>query len=406
MRVSLPFLAGYLVSYIFRSINALLGPRLALEFGLTAGQLGLLTASYFAASIVIQLPLGMMLDRYGPRRVNAALFVLTVLGALVFASAKTYEVLVLGRALIGLGVAAALMSAMHAFVLWNPREKIGMLIAVVYATGGLGILVTSFPLAYALGVFTWREIFVGLAGVALAVVAVLALWVPERMAPKRPESLQAQLAGLAEIVRDPGVRRATLVLAANQFAVIPLLNLWMATWLRDVAGFAEGAVAWMLALVALAMIGGYLVFGRIGDALVRRGGTEFPAYVAALASTLAALAPLALGVTHGAVLLWPLFIFFGMGASLAFAIANRRFPPEYAGRVNTVLNFVALLAMFSGQWLIGGVLGLWPETAAGGYDPRGYMVALGVQWMVLAAALAWLWSGRELFREPGRSRRR
>ena len=376
----------------------MLGPRLAAEFGLSAGQLGLLTASYFAASILIQLPLGMMLDRYGPRRVNAALFVLTVAGALLFASAGSYEALVLGRALIGLGVAAALMGAMHAFVLWNPREKIGVLIAVVYATGGLGILVTSFPLAWALGVFTWREIFVALAGVSLAIVLLLAFWVPERTAARRPESLRAQLAGLGEILRDPGVRRATLVLAANQFAVIPLLNLWMATWLRDVAGFAEGAVAWMLALVALAMIAGYLVFGRVGDALVRRGGTEFPAYVAVLASTLAVLAPLVLGVTQGLTILWPLFIFFGMGASLAFAIANRRFPPEYAGRVNTVLNFFALLAMFSGQWLIGGVLGLWPQTPGGGYDPRGYTVALGVQWVVLAAALVWLWSGRELFR--------
>lgn len=342
-----------------------------------------------------------MLDRYGPRRVHAPLFLCGVAGALVFATASSYEGLLAGRTLIGLGMAAALMAAMQALVLWHPRERVAAMIALVYATGGIGVLLTSFPLAIALGFVTWREIFFGLAAASLAVSAVLVFWVPERTAPRRPQSLAAQVAGLAEILRDPGMRRATFVLAANQFVVIPLLNLWMATWLRDVAGFGEKAVSWMLAASALAMIGGYLTFGRIGDALVRRGRTEFSAYIAALVATLASLAPLALGYAAGAVLLWPLFIFCGMGASLAFSLANRRFPPEYAGRVNTVLNFFALIAMFSGQWGVGGVLGLFPSTAAG-YDPQGYTLAMGMQWGVLAIATAWLWSGRRLFEAPRR----
>ncbi len=342
-----------------------------------------------------------MLDRYGPRRVHATLFLAGVAGALVFAAASTYGGLVAGRTLIGLGMAAALMAAMQALVLWNPRERIGAMIAIVYATGGIGVLLTSFPLAYALGFITWREVFTGLAVASLAVSALLFFWVPERAAPGRPQSVAAQVAGLAEILRDPGMRRATFVLAANQFVVIPLLNLWMATWLRDVAGFGEQAVSWMLAASALAMIGGYLTFGRIGDALVRRGRTEFSGYIAALLATLALLAPLALGVAAGAMVLWPLFIFCGMGASLAFALANRRFPPEYSGRVNTVLNFFALIAMFTGQWGIGGLLGLFPATATG-YDPRGYTLAMGMQWVVLAIATAWLWSGRRLFEAPRR----
>ena len=322
-------------------------------------------------------------------------------GALVFATASSYGGLLAGRSLIGLGMAAALMAAMQALVLWNPRERVAAMIAIVYATGGIGVLLTSFPLAYALGFITWREVFGGLAAASLVVSLVLFFWVPERPASARAQSVAAQVAGLAEILRDPGMRRATFVLAANQFVVIPLLNLWMAVWLRDVGGFGERAVSWMLAASALAMIGGYLSFGRIGDALVRRGRTEFSGYIAALLATLALLAPLALGFTAGAVVLWPLFIFCGMGASLAFALANRRFPPEYAGRVNTVLNFFALIAMFAGQWGIGVLLGLFPPTPTG-YDPRGYTLAMGMQWTILAIATAWLWSGRHLFEAPRR----
>lgn len=348
----------------------------------------------------MQFPLGFALDRYGPRRVNAAFFVFTAAGALSFAFAQSYEGLVFSRTLIGFGVSAALIAAMQSFVIWYPRERIGALISLIYASGGVGILLVSFPLAWALRIFDWREIFIGLAAASLAICALLAFVVPERTAARRPETAAAQFGGFAQILRDPGFRCAAIVLAANQFTVPPLLNLWIGTWLRDVAGYTESEVAWMLALMAPAMIAGYLVSGRLGDACARRGKPEFPVFAAAIAGTLATLVPLALGMAAIAVIVWPLFIFFGMGATLAHAIANRRFPPELSGRVNTILNFCGLLAMFIGQWLVGAVLGLWPQTPDGGYDPRGYSVAMGGQGVVLALALAWLWRSRALFSTP------
>lgn len=400
--MSLPFLAGFMVSYVFRSINALLGPRLALEFGLSAAQLGLLTASYFFAFLLVQLPLGLLLDRYGPRRVNGLMFVAAFAGALLFAAAEGFGGLLAGRTLLGLGVSAALMGAMQAFVLWYPRERIAMQISIVYAIGGCGALLTSFPLAWALGHASWREVFVALALASIAVTAAMLAWVPERTAPRRPQDLRTQLAGLAEVLRDPGIRRVVIALAANQFAVVPLINLWISTWLRDVAGFEEREVAWMLAATAIAMIAGYLGYGRIADARLRRGGTEFPVFAGSLAATLATLAPLALAGLWGrvpagfAIVLWPLFTACGMGAAVAFSMGNRRFAPEYAGRVSTVLNLFVLVAMFVGQWAVGVVIGLFPGTATG-YAPQAYAAALGGQWLLLAAALAWLWHGRELF---------
>jgi MFS family permease len=399
LRVSLPFLAAYFASYTYRSINALLGPRLAQEFSLTPAELGFLTASFFCASILAQFPLGFALDRYGPRRVNAALFVFGGIGALLFAAAQSYGALVWGRVLIGFGMSAALIAAMNSFILWYPRERIGILISVVYTVGALGLLAASFPLAWALQVFTWREIFVALAAYTFACCGVLAFVVPERTAAKRQDTLRSLFEGMAVVLRDPGFRRAALVLGANQFTVVSLLSLWMATWLRDIAGYSEGEVAWMLAAMAPAMIAGYLVSGRLSDAAAKRGESGFTVLAVMVAGTLAALLPLALGWAAASIVAWPLFIFFGMGATLTHAIANRRFPAEYAGRINAMLNFCGLLGMFAGQWAVGAVLGLWPQTASG-YDPRGYTVALGGQAVVLGAALAWLWSGRALFSTP------
>ena len=119
-RVTLPFLAGYFVSYIYRSINAIIGPDLAREFGLSAAGLGLLSGIYFFSFALFQLPLGVLLDRYGPRRVNATLLHGGRQRRIVVLAGRSAAELTLARALIGLGVSGCLMSSFSAFALWYP----------------------------------------------------------------------------------------------------------------------------------------------------------------------------------------------------------------------------------------------------------------------------------------------
>jgi MFS family permease len=118
--VLLPFAAGYYLSYLFRTINALIAGDLATELGLTAVDLGFLTSVYFLVFAAAQLPCGVLLDRHGPRTIQSLLLLLASAGALVFALADNLLGLVLGRALIGLGVALALMAGFKAIVLWFP----------------------------------------------------------------------------------------------------------------------------------------------------------------------------------------------------------------------------------------------------------------------------------------------
>src|SRR3954469_25444855 len=186
VRVVLPFLAGYYLSYVFRAVNAVLGPTLAHEFGLTATELGFLTGVYFFSFGLFQIPLGVLLDRFGPRRVNGALLVLAAAGALAFSQAQSFEGLVLARALIGLGVSACLMASITAFVLWFPPERTATMIALAYSMGGLGAITAASPLQAALGHVAWREIFVLLAVVTLMLSALFAFWVPEHSTKNRP----------------------------------------------------------------------------------------------------------------------------------------------------------------------------------------------------------------------------
>jgi len=91
-------------------------------------------------------------------------------------------------------------------------------------------------------------------------------------------------------------------------------------------------------------------------------------------------------------------VFFGCSTAvvLSYALLARRYPREMAGRVNTALNVFVFAGMFSGQWAVGLVLNLWPQTAVG-YAPEAYGWALGTLWLVQAAGLAWLWQGRRYF---------
>ena len=392
----LPFLAGYYISYIFRAVNAVLGPTLAAEFGLTASALGLLTGIYFFAFGLFQVPLGVLLDRFGPRRVNGSLLLLATAGALLFSVSADFETLLLSRALIGLGVSACLMASVQAFVLWFPPQRTATMIALAYSMGGLGAITASAPLEVALRHFDWREIFQALAAATLVLSLVFALVVPEHPGARRAGGLREQLAGLGSIARDGAFWRIAVAIGTNQCAVLALFTLWITAWLRDVAGFDRAAAAQGFAAAAVALIAGYFFFARLADARARRGRSQLSLLVGGIAATLFVLGFLTFGFTTAAVPLWCAFMFCGAGATLAHSIATRRYPREMAGRVNTALNTFTFFGIFLGQWGTGAILNLFPPTATG-YDPRGYFWALGALWLIQAAGLAWLWRGRRLF---------
>lgn len=392
-------MAGYYLSYIYRAVNAVLGPALAAEFALSAAQLGLLTGIYFLSFGIFQVPLGMLLDRFGPRRVNASLLLLAAAAAMGFSAAGSYESLVLARALIGLGVSACLMASIQAFVLWFPPQRTATMIALAYSMGGLGAITASTPIEIALRHFDWREIFHALAAATLVLSAVFAFWVPEHPRAVAAGSVREQLSGLARIARDAAFWRVAVATGASQGAVVSLFTLWMTAWMRDVAGFDAAGAARGLAWASAALIAGYFFFGRLSDARARHGRPQLPLFAAGIAGALLLLGAMVLGVTTGTTVLWAGFVFCGTGATLAHTIATRRYPREMAGRVNTALNTFTFLGIFLGQWLTGEILSLWPALEGGGYDPRGYPYALSALWLVQAAGLVWLWSGRKLLDE-------
>ena len=342
----------------------------------------------------------MLLDRYGPRRVNATLLMVAAAGGLWFSLAGSTTGLTLARALIGLGVSGCLMSSFSAFALWYPAERLATMNGIAFASGMLGAIMVTVPLEVVLRVLHWREVFYVIVGLTVAASLVLFTVVPEKSSA-RPEGkpvapLAAQLREFSSLARDPAFWRMALCIGSSQLTAVSLGTLWVATWLRDVAGYTQAEVAQALLLFNFAMIAGYLGFGRVSDRMTRQGRSTLPLLVGGVAAASLCLGLLVLGVRSGAIALWCAFFCLTTAVVLSYSLFSRRYPKEMAGRVNSALNVAVFIGMFSGQWAVGLVLNLWPPTAIG-YAPEAYGWALGGLWLVQAGGLAWLWRGRRLF---------
>ncbi len=399
MTVLLPFAVGYFLSQLYRSVNAVVGPDLARDVGLSAAELGFLTSAYLLAFALFQLPLGVLLDSYGPRRVQGALIALAGLGSLAFAFGESFLTLTLARALIGLGFAGGLMSGFKAVVLWVPEKRRALANAVVMSFGALGIIVATQPVDFSVQAFGWRNVFVGLSLITFAVAMMILLVVPEKPTSPTGGGLRAQIRAIGGIVGDPAFWRLAPLLAATAGAHIAIQSLWAGPWFRDVAGMDRGAVATHLLLVAAAFMVGILLSGAVADWFQRRGVhilTVMNGFLVAFLVTEALIIFPVPGLTLPA---WLVFGMTGQVAILAYPWLSSYYGAALSGRANTAMNLLIFASAFGTQYAIGEIIDLFPSTVAGGYDPRGYQFGFGACLAVQLIGFVWYATGFRRLRD-------
>ncbi len=392
--VFLPFATGYFLSYFFRNVNAVIGKDLAREFALGAADLGLLTSAYLVAFGLFQLPLGVLLDRYGPRRVVATLLLLTAVGAALFGLAEGFAALVLARALIGLGVSACLMGSLKAFTLWFPLERLATISGWFIFCGASGGLAATAPVEAALGVIGWRAMFYGLAGASLASAALIALCVPERPLPGAGATWGDQFRGVGRILALPVFWRIALPFIVTHGAYQALQGLWLGPWLADVGGLGREAAARLLFVTAGTYAIGSVVFGSLADRLAARGIARLTVYKTGLTLSAAAFLCIALDLPLPRALVLGVYGFTVISGAIVFALIAPTLPPEMSGRAVTAVNFAQFIVSFAAQWGVGAVLLGYP-VIDGRYAPQGYAAALVGLAVLQLAALAWILPLRE-----------
>jgi MFS family permease len=381
------FAAGYLLSYLFRTVNAVISPELTRDLALEPGSLGFLTSTYFVAFAAMQIPIGMLLDRYGPRRVEPALLVVAATGALTFALADGLAGLTLGRAIVGAGVSACLMAPLKGIAMWYPPERHASLAGWMMVAGGAGALVATTPIEWALRVATWREIFVVLAVLTLAVAAWMWLRVPDTPKPVHATGFGAQWQGVTQVFRHP---RFWWIAPLGGFAMgafMAVQGLWAVPWMMEVEGMTRAAAASYLLAMGVAILAGYLFLGVFGTRLGRYGIRPRHLFAAGFALNALALALIVVRVP-GSFAWWSLY---GLGAAsnvLAFAVLNEGFPRELVGRANTAVNLVMFAGSFATQWGIGVLVDVL--RTSGGFDTAsGLRHAFALVLVLDLATIAW-----------------
>jgi MFS family permease len=402
LRVFLPFAAGYFLSYLYRVVNAVLAPDLVADLGIGPGSLGMLTSTYFITFASFQLPLGVLLDRFGPRKTEAFLLLFAGLGAFLFSRAETLSGLVVGRALIGFGVSACLMAAFKAYVLWFPRERWPLVNGFQMAAGGLGALAATTPVEAALQVTNWRGIFTGLAILTILIAAAVYAVVPEKERERQGEGLRVQLEGVKQVFTSMEFWRTAPLTTMSQAGFLSIQGLWAGPWLRDVARLERMAVAQVLFGVAVAMVAGFIVLGALAERLARSGISVLTTAVTGMGLFMIVQAFIILGIGDLARPLWVLFGFIGTSGIIAYAALSRRFPAQLSGRVTTGVNLLVFIAAFAGQWAIGAIIGLWPVSEAGNYARQGYRAGFAVMLGLQVLSMVWfLIASRMLRRKDG-----
>ncbi|MDH2355169.1 MFS transporter [Bradyrhizobium sp. SSUT112] len=384
-RVFLPFAVGYYLSYLFRTINALIASHLSSDAGLGTADLGLLTSVYFLVFATAQIPVGILLDRFGPRRVQSILLFLAAAGTGLFAVSTSFLSLLMARAMIGLGVAAALTAGLKAIILWFPRERVALLNGYMIMLGSLGAVTATAPLEHLLTWMSWRQLFEILAAATGGTAILIYVVVPERGIVTLIASTPATL---SSVFRDRRFWRMAPLSATCVGSAWSLQGLWASPWLTDVEGLDRSSLVRQLFMMSIVLSAGAWLFGITVHYIKRRGiGAET---ILALVAVLFIAAELAL-ILRGplpSILPWSVVAIVGTATVVSFAVISDYFPPELAGRANGALNVLHFGWAFLAQSATGLILEQWP--ANDGHRPvQAYQVAFALSVALQIAALVW-----------------
>jgi MFS family permease len=384
-----PLVAGliaiYAISQFLRNSVGVIASDLARELDLSAGQVGLLSSAFFFSFAAAQIPVGMAIDRYGPRRTMLATAALAVAGTVLFALAPSGLALVLARILMGLGCSTFFMAPLVIYARRFPPERFAALTSLQMGVATLGTLMATAPLAASAATIGWRASFAAVAGITTLIALALIWLVPADRASVGPKENWAEtFRGVGSAVRIPffwPVFFAHLT-AYSSFATV--VGLWAGPWLSDVYGLDLASRGNLLLIGAVTQILGILVWGAADRVLRAYKG---PVLAGGLSSVglLAVAALVPFGVTGAAVWLG------AFGLAIAFtpiltAHGKALFPPALTGRGITLMNIGAIGGTFLSQTATGLLIDLVGRGQDGRYPPDGYRLVFGAlaAWLMLS----------------------
>ena len=355
-------LGSYVLSFFHRTAPASIAGDLTRAFDIPRAVLGTLAATYFYVYTVLQIPVGVLADTVGPRRLLTWGSVVAGVGSLTFALAPVWEIAAVGRTLVGVGVSVAFIAVLKVNAVWFPSNRFATMNGATMFAGNLGAVIAGAPLAWVVTHASWRTVFAGLAAISAAFA--VASWALVR---DRPEDLgfpsvnppspgagpaQPWTRALRQVVSNPATWPGFFVNVGVGGSFLAFAGLWAVPYLVEVHGMRQVVAAQHASALLLGVAVGALLVGAVSDRLGnRRVVMRFYTALYALS-----WAPWVLDVR------WPLpatlawFALMGLlvpGFALTWVVAKEVNRPEHSGMATSVVNVGVFLGAGILQPLIG-----------------------------------------------------
>jgi len=346
------FAFGFFISNLLRSITATLTPVLTTEFDLSAGNLGLLAGGYFIGFAVMQIPVGLLLDRHGPKKIISFFLVIAIISTLSFALAKTFTGLLISRIFIGVGVSACMMGPLTGYRVWFAEKYQQRANSWMLMVANLGFVSSTLPVQILLPEIGWRLIFGLIAILTLLSIVLILMFIPNWN--KTDENLKKEnLSALSEIWKNKFFISLIPIAFINYGGIQAIQTLWAGPWMLEVAGYNAIQSATGLFWINITMLIAFLFWGYILPKIEAFGVDSIKIIKIGLPISYVVLFLIIyLGQKAGATL-FALYILASIVISLTQPAIALTFAKNLAGKSLTSFNVFLFSGTFFMQWGIG-----------------------------------------------------
>tara|TARA_B100000780_G_scaffold58561_1_gene37316 strand:- start:1725 stop:2933 length:1209 start_codon:yes stop_codon:yes gene_type:complete len=346
------FAFGFFISNLLRSITATLTPILTTEFNLSAGNLGLLAGGYFIGFAIMQIPVGFLLDKHGPKKIISSFLVIAIIGTLSFALAKTFAGLLISRIFIGVGVSACMMGPLTGYRVWFAEKYQQRANSWMLMVANLGFVSSTLPVQILLPEIGWRMIFGLIAILTLLSIILILMFIPSWN--KTDETLKKEnLSALSEIWKNKFFISLIPIAFINYGGIQAIQTLWAGPWMLEVAGYNALQSATGLFWINITMLIAFLFWGYILPKIESFGVDSIKIIKIGLPiSYIVLFLIIYLGQKAGATL-FALYILASIVISLTQPAIALTFAKNLAGKSLTSFNVFLFSGTFFMQWGIG-----------------------------------------------------
>ena len=346
------FACGYFISALLRAITATLSPLLTSEFSLSAGDLGLLAGGYFLGFASMQIPLGHLLDKHGPKKIVSSFLLIAIIGTIAFALAQNFAGLLLSRILIGVGVSACLMGPLTAYRIWFADEYQQRANAWMLMVLSMGFVFSTLPVQILLPVIGWRWVFGLIAILIFLVILMTIFFIPKWKNNETNEELNNNSS--LSIVWKNQFFLSTIPLGLfNYGGMVAIQTLWAGPWMVRVSGYNPMESATGLFWINITMLIAFFIFGYILPKITKLGFETMKIMKIGLPiSYLSLLMIIFLGNNAGA-LFFTIYLLTSIVLTLTQPAVALSFPTKIAGTSLTSFNLLIFVGTFIMQWSIG-----------------------------------------------------